>query len=141
MDAAVNLWTVMAGRVAKNARPVLDPAALGIVSAVIKPADPREGNRGGTHGARLESHVKITLRQPRRAEALSPGLQNTHLGMAGCIVVLLGTVAGGRNDLSTPVIDQHRADRDFPRRAGRARDIQRLNHIFVFIPHPYKVAE
>ncbi len=44
-DAAIDLRPVMAGRLAEDARPVLDTAALGIGRAVVKAAQAREGNR------------------------------------------------------------------------------------------------
>jgi NTE family protein len=46
-DSGINLWRMMAGGRAKEADPVLDPAALRIAGAVIEPANAGEGNGRG----------------------------------------------------------------------------------------------
>src|SRR5713226_3769375 len=50
-DAAVDLGPVVAGRGDEKFHAVLDRAALGIGGAEIEPADTRERDRGGAHGA------------------------------------------------------------------------------------------
>jgi hypothetical protein len=46
-DSGINLWRMVAGGRAKEAHPMLDPAALGIAGAVIQPADAGKGNGRG----------------------------------------------------------------------------------------------
>jgi len=46
-DSGINLWRMVAGGRAKEADAALDPAALGVGGAVIKPADARERNGRG----------------------------------------------------------------------------------------------
>ena len=52
----------------KDARAVLDTAALGIGRAVVEPAQPGEGDRLGAHRAGLQGDVEVAVDQPRRAE-------------------------------------------------------------------------
>ena len=67
VDAAIDLRAVMAGRLGEEARAVLDRAALGIAGAEIEPAQARERDRGGAHGAGLERDIEIAILEPRRA--------------------------------------------------------------------------
>ena len=46
-DTGINLWRMMAGGSPKEAAAVLDPPALGVAGAIVKPADAGKGNGGG----------------------------------------------------------------------------------------------
>ena len=69
-DAGVKLGPVVAGWLVKNARPVLDAAALGIGGAEIEAADTRQRHRLGTHRARFEGHIQVAAAEPLAGERL-----------------------------------------------------------------------
>ncbi len=58
----------MAGRAAKEPHTVFHRPALRIAGTEIKPADAREGHRGGAHGAGLQRDIEIAVGKPLRAE-------------------------------------------------------------------------
>ena len=102
-DAAIDFRPMMACRLMKETRPVLYRSHLWIGGAEIKAADPREGGRGGTHGARLERDVQIAADQPLGAKCHGSFTDHQQLGMSGRILKFDRTVAGGRHYLSRTV--------------------------------------
>ena len=109
-DAGIDLRPVVAGRLAEDARAVVDPAALGIGGAVVEPPQAGEGDRLGAHRTGLEGHVEIALDQARRAQPGGRGANRQQLGMGGRIAVAFGAVAGLGQHLAVGT-DDHRADR------------------------------
>src|SRR5438034_8305082 len=88
IDTAIDLRSVMAGRLRENARPVLHAPALGVRGTEIKPPETREGDRGRAHGAGLERHVEIAVSEPWRPLPFRRGAQYQHLGMGRGIAAL-----------------------------------------------------
>src|SRR6516165_5943082 len=87
-DAAIDLWRVMAGGSRKEARTMLDGAALRIWSAEIEPADAGKGDGRCAHGARLERNIQVATGEPLAGE-FGAGLPNgDELGMRGGIAEL-----------------------------------------------------
>src|SRR5512146_2515106 len=77
-DAAIDFRRVVAGRLRKEARAVLDGAAFRIWRTEIEPADAGKGDGRGAHGARLDRDVEVAIDQPLAAEpgaSLSDGEQ------------------------------------------------------------------
>ncbi len=90
----------MAGRAGKKPHARVDGAALGIRSAVVKPADAGERHRAGAHRAWLERHIKIAAIEPLIAERPGRGADREQFGMRGRIMVTDGAVARLGDDLA-----------------------------------------
>ena len=118
LDPAIKFGPMMGCRLVKEARAVLDRAGFRIIGAEIQPAQAGQGDRRGTHRARLEGDIKIALGEMRGAEPRSAGTQCQHLGMRGRIAIDLDPVAGG-SEKTALAIDQHGADRDLTARRRR----------------------
>ena len=117
----------MAGRLAEDARAVLDAAALGIGRAVVDAPDAREGDRLGAHRAGLERDVEIALDQPRRAELRGRGADRQQLGMGRRVAISLRAIAGFGQHRAVGA-DDHRADRHLAPLCGCARLLQCAFH-------------
>src|ERR1700733_2332192 len=63
-QAPVDLWRMVTGWLAKEARSVVDSAALWIRGGVIEPAKAGQGDRARAHGAGLERHIEIAAERP-----------------------------------------------------------------------------
>ena len=84
LDPAVDLRRVVAGRLAEDARPVLDAAALGIGRAEIEPADARKRDRRRAHRARLQRDVEVGVR--RAAPTAAPRRPARIASISACAV-------------------------------------------------------
>ena len=96
LDPAVDLGRVVAGRLAEDARPVLDATALGVGRAEVEPPDARERDGRRAHRAGLQRDVEVGVRQPLRSERGAGRADRQHLGVRGRIVQLARAVAGAR---------------------------------------------
>jgi len=113
LDAAIDVRLMVAGRLLEPAGPVLDGAALGVVGAVIDPADAGEADGGGAHGAGFQGNIEIAIRQTRFAQFRRGSADGEDFGMGGRVGILLGTIAGGGQDQAGAAVDHHRAHRHF----------------------------
>jgi hypothetical protein len=84
---------MMAGRVIEKADTTFNSATFGIECAEIEPPDPRERDRGRTHGARFQRHVQITIDEPLRSERCASRSDGEHLRMGGRIVEFARPIA------------------------------------------------
>ena len=110
----------MAGRLAEDARAVLDAAALRIGGAVVEPAEARERDGGGAHRARLQRHVEVAADQPLGAERGTGGADHQQLGVGRGVVQLARAIA--RRGQQRPVRANHdRPDRDLAALCRRFR--------------------
>jgi len=117
---------MVAGRVGEDVRPVLDAAALGIASAEIEPAQPRQRNGRRAHRAGLQGDVDVSLAEPLGADDLAGMADRQHLRMSGGIGKAARLVAGRRQHRAVCCHD-HRADRHFAAR-GRALRLDKGDH-------------
>ena len=125
-DRRINLRHVVAGRLREKPYAGIDRAALGVGGAVIQPADPRERDRAGAHGAGLQRDIEVAIDQPFGADGLG-GLPNGQdFGMRGRVAVGQGPVAGGGDDLV--VKDDHASDRHFAGFSGVFGRFERQIH-------------
>ncbi len=98
---------------------MVDRAALGVVGAIIQPADASERDGGRAHSAGLQRHVEVGSHEALRAGATGRIADHQHLGMGGGIVELQRPVAGtGEKDA---VADERGADRHLAARRGGLR--------------------
>ena len=67
----------------EDPRAVVDAAALGVLGAVIDPAQAREARRRRAHRAGLERDVEIAADQPRRAQPRGGRPDHQQLGVRG----------------------------------------------------------
>src|SRR5918997_681355 len=82
-DAAIDLGSVVAGRLVEEAHAVLHRSALGVVGGEIDPPDAREGDRGRAHGAGLQGHVEIAVAEPLVVQNFAGAADGQHLRMGG----------------------------------------------------------
>jgi len=99
-DPWIDIRGVMAGRLAKETRPVIDRAAFLVAGAVVKPPDPGKGDRACAHGAGFERDVEIAIGQPLRVHLATGRTDYLHFGMCGRIVQLERTVSVPSQDLA-----------------------------------------
>ena len=97
-DPAVDLRRVVARGLAEDARPVLDPAALGIAGAEVEAADAGERDGRRAHRAGLQRDVEVGARQPLGLHRRAGRADRQHLGVRGGIVELACAVAGSCED-------------------------------------------
>ena len=72
---------MVAGRLVKDARPVVDAAALGVIGAEGQAANARQGYGGGAHGAGLKGHDKVAIGKTGRTKAGRGFADNQYLGV------------------------------------------------------------
>ena len=118
-QAPVDLRRVMAGGLAKEARAVVDRAALGVRSRIIEPAQSGEGDRARAHHTRLECHVEIAADEPFGAKSRRALADNEHFRMRCWIAEFAGAVSGARDH--GPLAHERGADRRFATELSRAR--------------------
>ena len=116
----------MAGGLAEDARPVLHSAAFRIGGGEIKPPDPRERDRGGTHRARFQSNVEVAAGQPLVAKQAAGGSDCENFGVCRGVQQLPGAVAVKGEEFS--VLDDGRPDGHLSPSRSIARRTERLVH-------------
>ncbi len=84
-NAAIDFGRVMAGGLGKKPWPMFHGSHLFIACAKINAAQSGEGNGCGTHGARLQGHIEITIYEPLAAQNLRRRADGQKLGMGGGI--------------------------------------------------------
>src|SRR5260370_30839144 len=72
VDAAIDLRPVIAARLIKDPRPVLDAAAFRIVRAEIDAAQAGKGGSPGAQPAGLQRHIRITVTKAPRPALRAP---------------------------------------------------------------------
>jgi hypothetical protein len=92
-------------RMVKHLQHGVNRAGFGVFSAVDEPPDTRVGDGAGTHRARLEGHIKITIEQPVVTNGL-PGLAERQ-----DLRVRRGVVSAERA-VASPAYDTRVADDD-----------------------------
>jgi len=118
VDAAINLWTVVASRLAEEARAVLNSATLGIGGSKIEPPNASERYGLGAHWTGLEGDIEIAADQPRRGDQCGSGAQHQYLGMGGRIAQLFDAITiGGQHGAAA--IDDDGADGHLAARGSR----------------------
>src|SRR5215469_187554 len=117
VDAAVDLRSMMAGRLSENARAVLDAPGFRVIGAKIEAADARQRNRRRAHRAGLQRYVQVAIVELLAAEGSRAGAQHEHLGMRCRVAIGFDPVAAGGDD-RTVRAQQDRADRDFAEPTG-----------------------
>ena len=85
---------MVAGGRREEAHPIFDSAAFRIRRPEIKPPDARKRYRRGTHGARLQRHIKIAVGEPFTAKRRRRRTNRNELRVRGRIVVSDGAIAG-----------------------------------------------
>ena len=119
MYAADDLGPVMAGGLLEDARPVLDPTALGVRRAEVEPPQPGEGDCLGAHGAGFQRDVDVAVDEPRRAPFGRGGADGKHLGVRRRVVRGFHPIAGACQHRARAPVDHHRAYGHFAPRARR----------------------
>ena len=100
IDPAIDLRRVVAGGAREDPCPVFDAAALGVISAEIKPPDPRKRDRARAHGARLQGDVEIAAGEPLRPQNCAGFPDSQHLRMRRGVPVLQSAVTGAGQHLA-----------------------------------------
>src|SRR5579859_812741 len=89
LQPADHLRRMVAGRLAVDARPVIDAAALRIIGAEIEPADAGEGNRRRAHRAGFQGDIEVALDQARLAQQAAGLADGEDFGVGGGVFQLL----------------------------------------------------
>ncbi len=100
---------VVQPRLAEHVQDAPACSGLRIARSVDHARHPREHDRAGAHGARLERHVEDRVEHPPTAGGEGGLAQGDDLGVGGGILAQLALVVGRRDDLA--VAHEHRADR------------------------------
>ena len=131
-QASIHLWPVMAGWLGKKADSMVNPAPLFILRSVVNPPDTGQGDRSRAHGARLQSHVKITADQSLTSQARGSFANGKQLSVGGGVFQLNGPVPrlGQYNAL---FIHNHCADGHFATRS-RSRSLRQGDNHRVSFP-------
>lgn len=117
---------MVAGGLVEDARPMLDPAALGIVGGKDQTAKMGQGDRLGAHRAGLQGHVEGAAVQPGPPQAFGGFADRQDFRMRGGIGQFERPVAGSGQHPALG-IDQNRAHRHLV--AGRRRPGFRQRHV------------
>jgi len=114
----------MAGRLAEDARPMLDAAAFRIAGSVIEPPDAGEGYRGRAHRAGFERHVEIAIDEAFAFQHGAGGANRQHFRVCRRVVKFARTVPRQDQDVAR---GRHngRSDGDFAAFGRRPRFIER----------------
>src|SRR5271166_2475608 len=140
-DAAVDLRRVVAGRLTKKTRTMIDGAAFWVGRAIIEAAQAGKGNRAGAHRAGLERHVKVAADEPVGADRRGGRTDGEKLGVCGRVGELAGAVAGARDNGA--VACESGADRRLAARIRRPRlgkgEAHRITGVIHILP-PLKAA-
>lgn len=115
------------GRLRKYTRAVVYAAALGVIGAEIKTADPRSCNGGGAHCAGFQCYVQVMVRQSRGAHFLTTHADCHDFCMRGRIIIRFCQVVGAGHDISLSV-HQYRTDRYLAAVCGLYRLFQGMLH-------------
>ncbi|KAI1692428.1 ribosomal l28 family domain-containing protein [Ditylenchus destructor] len=118
----------MAGRLGKEARAMLDRAALGIAGPVIEPGDTGMGDGARAHGARLQRDPQVAILQPVAAKRFRRRANRQHLGMRGGVMQGSRSVGRDRDHRLAP--HHHRAPGHLARLRRITGGIQRGAHRF-----------
>ena len=74
---------MMAGRLGENARPVNDPAALGILGAKAQRRDAGDGNCRRAHRTWLQRHPQSAIVEAGGSKLFGRAADGDHFGMSG----------------------------------------------------------
>ena len=110
----------------EHTRTMLHRAALGVAGTVIKPRDARMGDGACAHGAWLQRHPQLALRQPFVAEQRSRRADRQDFRMGGGIAQGAGVVV--RPGDNPAVMHENRANRHFSGLDGKPRFFKRGLH-------------
>jgi len=110
----------------KKSHAAVDGAALGVESAVIKPADAGERDGAGAHRTGFERDIKVAIGEALGAERSACRTDRDHFGVRGRIAVGQRAVAGAGDDAA--VMHDNAADRDLATLPGGAGLIERRFH-------------
>ncbi len=123
-EAGIDLWRVMAGRLAENARSVLDAAAFRVAGSVVEPPDAGERDRGRAHRTGFQCHVEIAIDQTLAFQNRAGGADRQNFGMGCRVVKLTRTVAREHQNVARGGYDD-RSDGHLAALCRRPRFIKR----------------
>ena len=118
-DAAIDLGPVVTGFLGEKARSVFDRPALLVLGREIKPAQPREGNGAGAHGAGFQRRIEVAAGQPFVVEDFRARADDQHFGMGGRVMVLDGAISGAGENFA--ILDEAGANWRLAARRRRPR--------------------
>ena len=105
---------------------MLHGAALGVTGGEIDPAQAREGNGPGAHGAGFQRHIEVATVEPLVAQRACGGANGEDLGVGGRVAVADDPIAGGGED--DAIAREHSADGRFAARGGRPGLVEGPRH-------------
>ena len=117
----------MAGRLAEDARTMLDGTHLFVFRGKVEPAKTRQRYGSRTHGTRLQCDVEIATDKPLAAEDPCRGTDDKHFRVRGRILQLERAIAGAGEN-GTAAIDDCRTDRHLAARGGSLRLVEGKQH-------------
>lgn len=117
----------MAGRLAEDARTMLDGTHLFVFRSKVEPAQARQRHGCRAHGTWLQCDVEIAADKPFAAKNICRGPDDKHFSVRGRILQLKRAVAGaGENGAAA--IDDCRTDRHLAARGGSLRLVEGKQH-------------
>jgi hypothetical protein len=122
---------MVAGWLAKEARPMIDSAALRVRSPIIEPAQAGMGDGASAHRAGFKRYIEIASDEPFGTE-LGRGLaDDDHFCVSGWIAEFAGAISSARDHF--PVTNKRGPDRRFAAELGRPRFGESEAHRIVFV--------
>jgi hypothetical protein len=128
LNSAKNLRPVVACRLLKYARAMIDTAALGVIGAKIHTPYACQRYCRRAHRARLKSHMEIRVHEPLLTKPPRRRLKHEQFRVCGRIVLDFNPIVGTRQNLARTPVDQDRANGHFTHIRGSARLVQSHIH-------------
>src|SRR5262249_27654673 len=99
-QSAIDVRSVMTGRLREESRPVIDAPHLLVARRKIEAPQAGEGDRGGAHGARLGRHIEVAADKPFAAERRRRLANGYELGMRRRVLEFERAISGSCHDIA-----------------------------------------
>ncbi len=125
-DAAVDFRAVIAGGLGKQPGAVHHCAAFRVLRTIIKPGDPRVGNRTGAHRAGLQRDPQVAIAETVSLKTRGRLTQREDFGMGRRVMRPRRRICPASDDLS--VQRDHGANRNPATRSSFSGDSEGFGH-------------